>query len=470
MIAHTRPARARRALLATAALTAGLISGPSNAQGDPGPPLAELGTVTVPATANIFGAGHSTPPDPGGGGAGTLPVAIDLPPIAAGQSLTFSDVTGALSCIGADMYGPDGSGATGVTNIGSYGGISSATIPAGGCALSLVGVFTDGSEPLPPEPDEQWDFSTAGVGTAFASFSPHLRRVFFIGDGLTGTGTGQQQQFTVPGTATKLFLGFMDAQNLNAAPGWYGDNSGSASATVTAIASPTLNQVDAGTFIKVLYREGSALFCTTGFALTREGSRYESGAKHCITGKDGESDNSKIAAHQPMDVRTSDGRYLLASGIDCSPPQPFDCLLPTVKKGQTGDMFAWRSPLTYPSAMVKTGQGLLPVVGQKTPKQVAGKRVCHYGSGSAAAGNPERCDNSAPAQCARCQSNTAVIEAYGTEGDSGGPVYTYALRNGVPYGVYAVGITIEASLEATKYIPIRVVQRRLKATLLTSTG
>jgi hypothetical protein len=43
--------------------------------------------------------------------------------------------------------------------------------------------------------------------------------VFFIGDGLTGTGIGNVQEFTIPTGATRLFLGPMDGF------GWF-NNSG----------------------------------------------------------------------------------------------------------------------------------------------------------------------------------------------------------------------------------------------------
>ncbi|HEY3242752.1 MAG TPA: hypothetical protein VGM03_05305 [Phycisphaerae bacterium] len=39
---------------------------------------------------------------------------------------------------------------------------------------------------------------------------PGLRQPFFIGDGLTGTGSGAVQQFLVPDGATRLFLGTID--------------------------------------------------------------------------------------------------------------------------------------------------------------------------------------------------------------------------------------------------------------------
>jgi len=57
--------------------------------------------------------------------------------------------------------------------------------------------------------------------------------VFFIGDGLTGDGSGTVQQFNVPAGATRLVLGLVDAPDYQGNPGGYGDNVGSFSATFT---------------------------------------------------------------------------------------------------------------------------------------------------------------------------------------------------------------------------------------------
>ena len=61
--------------------------------------------------------------------------------------------------------------------------------------------------------------------------SPALKQVFFIGDGLTGTGTGTTQTFVVPAGATRLFLGVSDGV------GWF-NNSGAFNATVSISAAP----------------------------------------------------------------------------------------------------------------------------------------------------------------------------------------------------------------------------------------
>jgi hypothetical protein len=63
--------------------------------------------------------------------------------------------------------------------------------------------------------------------------------VFFIGDGLTGTGTGLNQVFAVPDGASQLFLGVADAYGFSGDPGYYGDNVGSVSVAYNITSSTT---------------------------------------------------------------------------------------------------------------------------------------------------------------------------------------------------------------------------------------
>jgi hypothetical protein len=62
---------------------------------------------------------------------------------------------------------------------------------------------------------------------------PKIGQVFFIGDGLTGTGTGSIQTFFVPSTATHLYLGYIDDGDPpnNLGPCCFTDNLGSMSVT-----------------------------------------------------------------------------------------------------------------------------------------------------------------------------------------------------------------------------------------------
>jgi hypothetical protein len=68
--------------------------------------------------------------------------------------------------------------------------------------------------------------------TQFSSLAPQVKQVFFIGDGLTGTGSGAVQNFIVPTGATRLFLGPMDGFE------WKG-NTGSFTVTVQAVPEPS---------------------------------------------------------------------------------------------------------------------------------------------------------------------------------------------------------------------------------------
>jgi hypothetical protein len=72
---------------------------------------------------------------------------------------------------------------------------------------SLVGVFLDDAVPSGPLPPAL----NAAATATLATFAPELRQPFFIGDGLTGDGTGAGQRFVVPAGATRLFLGSHDA-------------------------------------------------------------------------------------------------------------------------------------------------------------------------------------------------------------------------------------------------------------------
>jgi hypothetical protein len=77
---------------------------------------------------------------------------------------------------------------------------------------SLVGVFLNSSQTVPVPPD--LDFGTADL-RAFSTLAPALQQVFFIGDGLTGVGTGDVQFFQIPAGADEFYLGLFDDINNN---------------------------------------------------------------------------------------------------------------------------------------------------------------------------------------------------------------------------------------------------------------
>jgi hypothetical protein len=187
--------------------------------------------LTISGDSNIFGAGKTSAPAPAGGTGGQLPPLYNFA-AAAGQVLTFSNISGTvsfapfLSNMSAEGGGPFG------TNILSYGGISG--IQNDNAIAFLVGVFLNDSEPTGSGPSPL-NFTN---NTSFAEFSPQLNQTFFIGDGLTGSGMGNIQRFLVPEQATRLFLGFADADGAKGPPGYYNDNTGSVVANFD-IQSPT---------------------------------------------------------------------------------------------------------------------------------------------------------------------------------------------------------------------------------------
>jgi hypothetical protein len=92
---------------------------------------------------------------------------------------------------------------------------------------ALVGVFLDASQPDSSAAPSSLDFTS----TSFTTLSPQLKQAFFIGDGLTGTGSGSPQTFVVPAGATRLFLGTSDGF------GWF-NNSGSFSVLIGVQGAP----------------------------------------------------------------------------------------------------------------------------------------------------------------------------------------------------------------------------------------
>jgi len=200
--------------------------------------------LTIPATANIWGAGHAVPFDPSGQGPGILPPMVQLPP-GTGRTMTVTNVSGSI-----DFDGPAtdllGNGADGFSASGlpapppglplGFAGIAVAAGPpcvSGSCtgrAAYLVGVFLDASEPTDPPPAPYITDLAATVVDGIA-----LRQSLFIGDGLNVSldGVPVLQMFRVPDGATRVFFGFADACGPGGMIGCYDDNTGQIQATVT---------------------------------------------------------------------------------------------------------------------------------------------------------------------------------------------------------------------------------------------
>jgi hypothetical protein len=190
-----------------------------------------FGSVTVNGTDDIFAAGQTSVPSLDLGG-GTLP---EMVLASAGEQFEFS-ATGTIAS-GADstqnMIPPDGGEPNAQASINSPGGIDISGYE--GPDHALTGVFLANS--LPATTPTTLNFSPSGVGSSFLTLSPGLGQIFFIGDGLTGTGSGSVQTFNAPDGATRLFLGIPDFSGLGD-PGSYYDNSGAFSVTVTTVPEP----------------------------------------------------------------------------------------------------------------------------------------------------------------------------------------------------------------------------------------
>jgi hypothetical protein len=202
--------------------------------------------VTVPGTANPWGASLSSPPAPAGNGTGTVPPCLAVKPqdrlniAASGQVVSGSDVGGTTP-----PNGPDGLVDFSQEIVNAVGGISGISTDTW---APLVGVFATDSHPssIPPP---SLDFRSTATGTNFSTLTPQLWQPFYIGDGVTSTGSSQT--FEVPSGATRLYLGVPDC-NLGSGPnapctvGDYSDNSGSFSVIVSPSAVPASGFVDIG--------------------------------------------------------------------------------------------------------------------------------------------------------------------------------------------------------------------------------
>jgi hypothetical protein len=165
----------------------------------------------VPGTSDIWLAGQPIGSTLTGFAIDTAPANSPIAITLTGNTLTFSitgysPVTVDGGCFDANADGgecySDEFGFSG----GPANGISLAHLGAG----SLVGVFVAAGGPSGPTPSDL-DFTDTGLGTAFTSLSPEIDQLFFIGDGLTGTGSGTTQTFLAPIGATTLYLAVADS-------------------------------------------------------------------------------------------------------------------------------------------------------------------------------------------------------------------------------------------------------------------
>ena len=230
--------------------------------------LAQTFTMSVESTANLYAVGQTSLPLLGGG---TLPPAVVLTP-GIGRVLTFATMSGSVSYNNVDApsnflgqyNGPDGgavnfqddnwpnnyltsSSTPGLLpssaannpaifymDMASSGGVSGLLLyeseSTARRVMFLSGVFTHGNIPPAPAPailNFSSSFGGSPIGTSFSQLSPLVNQSFYIGDGLTGTGTGAAQSFMVPDGATHFYLGIIDGGYFVGAPNYYDNNQGS---------------------------------------------------------------------------------------------------------------------------------------------------------------------------------------------------------------------------------------------------
>lgn len=180
-------------------------------------------SILVPGTANPYLAGQpSGTLCCDGDSAPTESPVLALSGSLGGDTLTFA-ATGGVS-FGPGPVAPSADGFPGyfIDMTPDYGtGISG---PMDVQVSGLVGVFIGSSVPSGPASAQLDD------GISFTSVAPGLDQIFWIGDGLTGTGTGSVQSFLAPSGATRLYLGVVDGF------GWY-NNPGVISVTINGATS-----------------------------------------------------------------------------------------------------------------------------------------------------------------------------------------------------------------------------------------
>jgi hypothetical protein len=184
---------------------------------------ARAATVVVGAQDDLYNAG-------GGGFDGLAPQAVN---VAGLSSITFSVSTGATVTVNGGTYNDaDGGGSVqGELNTGGNS-ISGITAPTAGF---IAGVFEGATLGATPAALSFVSGGTPGT-VGFSSLSPSLQQAFFIGDGLTGDGTGATQTFYIPTGATTLYLGLTDACGYSGSPSCFGDNFGSFTVTTSGAA------------------------------------------------------------------------------------------------------------------------------------------------------------------------------------------------------------------------------------------
>jgi hypothetical protein len=197
--------------------------------------------VQVPGRANPWLAGMTN-----GSAARRGDIAPDESPVLITAASIEGHATYTFSASGLVNHGsplpfspPDGEGLTS-HYLGAENGIADIATPF----CSLIGVFLGPNQPDQDPAPAPLDFGIP-ANRDYLELAPALKQPFFIGDGLTSSGT--VQQVIAPIGATRLFLGVMDEYH-------WSDNEGIFTVEVTKVASapavrltlhPSLNPTDA---------------------------------------------------------------------------------------------------------------------------------------------------------------------------------------------------------------------------------
>lgn len=176
--------------------------------------------LTPEANMDIYEAGANS------SGAGNAPVELALV-FDPGDVVRFPSINGSTDCHAAGSNcvatGPEG-------NLGADVSVGTVNLLSGiqyrgNFSLPLMGVFLGTS--LPAVAPVALDFRNA---EDFERLDPLLGQIFWIGDGVTGAGVGDVQEFGIPSGATRLALGFIDPV--------HGDNNGGLSVNIEIAPEP----------------------------------------------------------------------------------------------------------------------------------------------------------------------------------------------------------------------------------------
>jgi hypothetical protein len=211
-----------KAYVATSLTLAALCQGAYGASIAPGQTISGITVAGQTSVYDIFG--HAG--DPGGDYGPDLPAILTTFAAGANNVFTFT-ATGLVSCC-SDTPNIPPDGANSAMNIVGANGLSGLI---GNEHIPLVGVFTTNTDPSGGSPPATLTFDASNP----TSLAPLLNQVFYIGDGRSGymDPSGTLLTFTAPASATRLYLGVIDAFGFGGVTGYYNDNLGAFTAAVT---------------------------------------------------------------------------------------------------------------------------------------------------------------------------------------------------------------------------------------------